>query len=543
MKVEIEMKPEDNIAAVPNATERTLRDLVTDLEARREHARQMGGPARIARQHAAGRQTARERIDMLIDSGSFAEIGLLAYPEHPKDEWGGADGFILGRARVDGRDVAIVAMDATTHQATAAFVNARKQMRHSWLSGRAGVPHIHLVEADGGRMPDITGWRFGALPLLFDQFPHPPQFHRAPRITVALGPCYGDASLNCVSADVIVMTETASIALGGPVVMANATGEKTTSSFLGGPESEGLARTAMVVSSEAEAMQMVKRYLSYFPNHAGEPAPRAEPRAPSTDPEAILDLVPMNPKRAYDVRKVLNAIVDADSITVFRPNFGKSLFTAFARIEGMPIALGASQPIARGGVVDAEAGEKLMAFADIADSFNLPLVILGDLPGALIGGDEERKGLLKTVFKGCEAMARLSVPKIFIVTRKSYGGGYVMLGGWPVRPDYIAAWPSAEISFMSSEFGIPTVYRKQLDEARASGGEEAYRSLLDLLKQDWANDTGPYAHAAHFWIDDVIDPRETRQVIVRAIEDSWGTFPRVTTVGLGEDASKRWRDY
>lgn len=505
---------------------------VRDLLERRAQARQMGGERRVERHHSSGRLTARERIDLLVDPGSFYELGLLALPERRLDTGeGAADGVLTGWATIDGRKVAVIAIDATVLSGTTAPVNARKQVHLIQAAGKAGVPIVTLADADGGRMPDIMGWRFGGLPLDFKLFLTPPEgYATVPRLCGALGPCYGDSALQAAAAHFTVMKRDASIALSGPSVVATAVSEQVDHVDLGGPEvAAGIVGTAhAVVDDEPAAIEMLRRALSYFPDHADAPAPRAHPVPPAGDAERLLTIVPVEAKRGYDMRKVLECIVDAGSQLPWRADQGKNLITSLARIEGSVVGVVANQPMHRAGTLDVAALEKYLAFIELCDRFNFPLVQLHDVPGLMIGSQEERRGIVKYLELVAARISTVTVPRIGVILRKSYGGGYFLMGGMQTAPDLLVAWPTAEIGFMAPDAGVATVHRGDLEDELARNGEDARAALFARLVKEWSSESEPWEAAAHYYLHDIIDPRDTRRAIHTAIEFTWGNRPRVS---------------
>lgn len=525
-------EPVTRRTAQPGQAAVGMRELVELLRQRREQALLMGGERRVARQHASGRLTARERIELLIDVGSWYEIGLLALPEHRSpDGVGACDGVITGWGEIEGRQVAVIAIDATVLSGTTATINARKQVALVSAAGRAGVPVVFLADADGGRMPDLLGWRFGGLPLDFRQFLGSPEGRsEVLRLCAALGPCYGDSALQAASAHFTVMTETASLALSGPQVVQDATGELVTHQELGGPDvaAATVGSASAVVRSEQEAIEQLRRVLGYLPDHAGAPAPTVAPLPPSRDPESLLDVVPTERRQGYDVRRLLQSVVDGGSLLEWRARQGPSLYAALARIDGSTCAVAASQPLHLGGALDVSALDKYLALIELAETFNLPLVLFHDVPGLLIGTQEERRGVLVYLERIATALSTATVPRIAVVVRKSYGGGYFLMGGKQAGPDLLVCWPSAEIGFMAPEAGVATVHRGRLERQQARGGAVSRAELFEELLLEWQHESEPWEAAAHFLVDDVIDPRETRHVISRAIDFTWGSRRRVS---------------
>jgi acetyl-CoA carboxylase carboxyltransferase component len=507
---------------------------IDELERRRAEALAMGGPERIARHEESGRRTARDRIASLIDPGSWREIGLHALPEIRREAPSPGDAIVTGLARVGGRKVGVVAIDATVLAGTTAPVNMRKQNRVAEWCGRKGLPLIFLSDNDGGRLPDLLGWRFSGVPFDFTSFLQSPAGSPAiPRITAVLGPSYGDAALHAAIADLVVMRRDAAIALSGPPVIKGAIGEDVTGEELGGPavahETSGSAH--VVVDGEDEAIDTIKRFLSYMPDAADLPAPIAPPVPPARDPSELPDLVPASSRRGYDMRKVLQAIVDGGSLFEWGERFGRSLICALARIEGHPVGIVASQPMQRAGVLDVPALTKEHRFVELCDTFNIPLAFLQDVPGLMIGTEAERGGILGCYERLAAALARAQVPKVAVIVRKAYGGGHIALGGRPVKPDLLVAWPSAEMGFMAPDTGVRTVHRRRLDALEAEEGIEARDARAAELEAEWAAESQPWEAAANIILDDVIHPAETRQVIAEAIDFAWGTRARVTGKG------------
>lgn len=505
-----------------------------ELRSRKEKALEMGGAERVARHLESGRLTARERIDRLVDLGSFTEIGLLAEPEIKRDQPMAADAVITGLARVSGRKVCLLAIDATVLAGTTAPVNMRKQNRVAEWAGRRGLPLICLSDNDGGRLPDLLGWRFSSVPFDFTSFLQSPAgFPEVPRVTAILGESYGDAALHAAMGSYVVMRKDTAIALSGPPVIRAAIGEDVEADELGGPavsaDTNGSAHA--VVEDEDEAIESVKRFLGYFPDSAELPAPVSAPAEPSRDPAVIADLVPTNARRGYDMRRVIESLVDAESILPWGDRYGKSLLTCFARFDGEPVGVVASQPIQRAGVLDVPALRKEARFIDLCDTFNLPLVFLQDIPGLMIGTDAERAGILRAYEEVVTRLSRAEVPKIAVIVRKAYGGGHIALGGRPVKPDLLLAWPGAEMGFMAPETGVRTVHRRKLDRVEQEEGPEARAALLRQLEEEWAAESQPWEAAANIILDDIIEPTETRERIITGIDFAWGSRARVTKAG------------
>lgn len=508
---------------------------LAELERRREEALAMGGPDRIQRHHESGRLTARERIEALIDRGSWRELGLLAQPELRRELYAPADAVVTGLARVSGRRVCILAIDATVLAGTTAPVNMRKQNRIAHWAGTRGMPLICLSDNDGGRLPDLLGWRFSSVPFDFSSFLQSPAgFPAVPRVTAVLGPSYGDAALHAAMGDLVVMKQDTAIALSGPPVIKGAIGEDVDAEELGGPAvAAGVNGSAhVVVKGEEEALDAVRRFLTFMPDSAALPAPVTPPVDPTRDTDELLTLVPREPRRGYDMRKVLEAIVDGGSLFHWGDRFGRSLICAFARFDGEPVGVLASQPMQRAGVLDVPALTKELAFVELCERFNLPLVFFQDVPGLMIGTEAEKGGILRCYERVVTRLAQATVPKLAVIVRKAYGGGHIALGGRPVKPDLLVAWPGAEMGFMAPDTGVRTVHRRRLEEVARSQGDAARDELVASLETEWATESEPWEAAANIVLDDVIDPRETRELIIAGIDFAWGSAARVSKEGL-----------
>jgi len=511
-------------------------DPFEELERRRRQGLEGGGPQYIEKIRASGRQTARERIDQLIDPGSWYELGMLAEPEHRRPEKiTTGDGVITGLGRIGGRRVAIIAIDTTVLTGTTAPVNMRKQNRIAEWAGRRHMPLICISDNDGGRLPDLLGWRFSGVPFDFGTFLQAPAGEPSiPHMTAVLGPAYGDAALHAAMGHFVVMRDDAAVALSGPPVIEAAIGEVVSADELGGPKvaHETSGAVHKVVKSEEDAFASMRRYLEYMPDSAALPAPTAPAVDPARDPAELATLVPREPRRGYDMRKVIECIVDADSFFQWGERYGRSLITGFARIEGNTVGMIASQPMQRAGVLDVPALSKLAQFAKLCDTFNIPLTFLQDVPGLMIGKDAERGGILAGYKNVVTTLAYARVPKIAVVVRKAYGGGHIALGGRPVRPDLLFAWPTAEMGFMAPDTGVRTVYKRKLEQVLNDEGREAHDALVAQLEAEWAAESEPWEAAANIILDDVIVPESTRRVIADGLEYAWPTGPRVTPTGV-----------
>ena len=493
---------------------------LVELERRRKLALAQGGPQRVARQHERGRLTARERVALLVEPGSFVELGQLAHSSRPEiGEAAAADALITGIGLVNGRKVAVLAVDSTVLAGTTGWVGARKQAQLVAMATRQGYPLICLGDSNGGRIPDMLGSDFaGALGNHEgeDFLGFRLEEERIPRVTAILGNAYGDPALWSAVSDFVVMVKGGTVGLSGPPLVAGSIGEVLDHEELAGPDV--VMKTTGLVSqqaeTEADCMAALRRFLGYLPSHAGLTAPLATPRPARTDPSRLPSLVPVESQRAYNVLKVIDAIVDADSFFELQGSFGRSLVTGLARIDGRPVGVLANQPLHQAGVLEAASLVKARKLIDLCDGFGLPLIFLQDMPGVLIGSKSERSGVAVRLMELYRRLAKVSVPKICIVLRKAFGFGWVVMGGSPMGIDYICAWPNAQIGFMSASNGVQVLHRRQIAAAQEADGEAAARALAAELEREVGRDNAPWKAASLAYLHNVIHPQESRQAVI-----------------------------
>jgi acetyl-CoA carboxylase carboxyltransferase component len=513
---------ENNVPAEP-----TMEKLIDQLAEAQTKARVMGGPIALKRHRDAGRIPVRERVELVLDADSWFEIGALGLPEMRSEKHVPGDAVVTGFGTIDGKPVGVIGIDATAVAGTTAPTSMRKQGRLIELAQRQGIPIVLLCDADGGRIPDVMGWRFSNLPLDFKSFLKPREGQAlVPRAAAVLGPSYGDSALHASTAHFVVMVESASIALSGPSVIESAIGETVSDAELGGPaEAQESGNAHMAVASEVDAFEAISAFLSYLPSNSMLPAPVAPARPPVVDPAELTRIVPAGSRSAYNMEDVIEAIVDGDSFFPWGAGWGSSMITGFARIEGHPVGVVANQPLIRAGALDPAALTKEHDFVDLCDNFNVPLVFLHDVPGLMIGTQAERGGILRGYERLVTRIADARVPKVGVLVRKAYGGGHFAMGGRPTHPDFLFAWPSAEMGFMAPETGVLTVFRRKLMAVREEQGDAAHDALVAQLVEEWRHESEPWEAAAHLSLDDIIHPAATRQVLSRALTIAWGSHP------------------
>ena len=508
----------------------TRREATEELHRRREKALQQGGPTKVAAHRAKGHLTARERIDVLFDEGTFVEIGMFAHSDNPDvGQEAPADGVVTGVGDINGRKAVVVAIDATVLGGSNGRIGLRKQGHMNYLAETKGVPLVVLGDASGGRMPDMLEDTFAEVNGLYEGeviFGLRHRRVRIPRVTAIMGTAYGDPAFYAAASDFVAMNEDAAIGLSGPPVVAGAMGLRITDQELGGRDvvakQSGIAHA--VCSDDEAAINALREYLSYLPVNDTQPAPHIEQwRPPASDPEALSELVPEDFRRAYDVRAVIQGVVDQDSFFEVHRDYGRAVVAGLARIEGRPVVVVANQPLHRAGVADADALKKTCALVQIADDFRLPIVFLQDLPGVMIGPDSEKAGMLREAIHLLRAVTTATVPRVTVVLRKAYGFGWVLFGGYPSGADYVVTWPDAQVNFMAPATGAIVVNKRRLDEVRTSEGEEAYRALAAELAEEMNRGSETWRPAGRAAIHAVIEPSQTRQAVIDGIYvgESW----------------------
>lgn len=494
----------------------TVEEQLAEYDRRREKALAMGGEAKLARRRAAGILNARERIDYLVDEGSFLESGLFGHSSvvaADKDRTP-ADGKISGYGRLDGREVAIVANDFTVKGASSSATNGKKIGQMKRVATQRGLPMVFLGESSGARMPDTMGSR-GMGALLGND---PTQYQRlreTPWASAVLGDCYGSSTWYAVLSDFNVMRKGAVMAVSSARLSSLAIGEQVEPEELGGwrlhYQTTGYADRA--VATDEEALDAVKAFLAYLPAHHNEAPPR-RPTGPDDEPDVgkILDHLPESRTRVYDMRKLIRAVVDKESYFELKPGFGKAGVTALARLAGNTVGFVANNPFFKGGALDADACDKFVSMLVLCDSFNIPIVMLVDTPGFVIGTDAERRRAPGKIMNFMNALSLCTMPKLSLILRKSYGQAYLNMGGGR-NSDEVAAWPTAEVSFMTPEFAVQVVHGSG-DAAFRDPESEEFQRALGRMEEDGSI----WDIAGNYAVQHVIRPEETRNYLLRMLE-------------------------
>ena len=482
-----------------------------DLDRRRSRVEEMGGGNKLAARRAQGLLSARQRLDVLLDKESFTEVGEFAVSHLPTmHDRTPADGKVTGFGRIDGRTVGVVSNDFTVLGASSSRTNARKIRYVKTVARKRGLPVVFLGESSGARMPDAMG-ADGTVAGADD----PLQYIRrreAPWVSAVLGPCYGSSAWYASLSDFVVMRKGAVMAVSSPRLTAMAISEDIDAEELGGwrvhTQYSGLVDLA--VDTDEEALALCRHFLSYLPSNHGELPPLAPVPEGADDPQRgdyIARALPQSRTRGYDMRKILECIVDPGSLFELKRLFGRSLITALSRIDGRTVGLVASNPMFKGGAIDPEACSKATSFIVLCDSFNVPLIFLADQPGFLIGRTGELKGATGRVMNWMNALSLCTVPRIAIVARKSYGQALLNmgLGG---NADETCAWTTAEINFMDPRYAVQIVYGSEV----AEDPERLENALSEMSAGVSAFDA-----AESLTVGSVIDPRSTRDYLKDAL--------------------------
>ncbi|MEH6944129.1 acyl-CoA carboxylase subunit beta [Bacillus sp. JJ722] len=492
-------------------------DKINDLYDRKREVELGGGDLKIEKQHEKGKLTARERIDLLIDPGTFVEIG--PFIEHRCVDFGldevdgPGDGVVTGYGKVNGRDIYLFSQDFTVFGGALGEMHAKKIANVMDLAAKNGAPFIGLNDSGGARIQE------GVLSL--DGYGH--IFYRnsiysgvIPQISVIMGPCAGGAVYSPAITDFVFMVEkTSQMFITGPKVIETVTGEKISSEGLGGAKVHNSISGAahFKAPSEEEVLQNVRALLSYLPqNNTEKPLVESYNEEDDYRPE-LTDVVPIEGTRPYDVRKVVEQVVDDGSFMEVHKDFARNVVVGFARVKGQSVGLICNQPKFLAGGLDIDSSDKAARFIRFCDSFNIPLITFEDVTGFFPGVKQEHGGIIRHGAKILYAYSEATVPKLTVILRKAYGGAYVALNSKSIGADIVFAWPNAEIAVMGSEGAANIIFAREIQNSE--NPEETRAKKIEEYRQKFAN---PYVAASQGMVDDVIDPRETRIKIIQALD-------------------------
>lgn len=491
-------------------------DRLEELKRRRERARLGGGAERIARQHKAGKLTAYERLEVLLDDNSFVELDPFVVhrtSDFPLEKIPG-DGVVTGYGRIWGRKVYVFAQDFTVFGGSLSEAHAEKICKVMDLAMKAGVPVIGLNDSGGARIQEGVVSLGGYAEIFLRNVLASGVI---PQISAILGPCAGGAVYSPAITDFILMVQhTSYMYVTGPKVVKTVTHEDVTHEELGGADTHaaksGVAHFAE--PDEISCLERIRELISYIPQNNRETAPRLFCDDPPDRSEPTLNaIIPESPTQPYEMRKIIELIVDNGVFLEVHKDWAQNIVVGFARLDGRSVGIVANQPAHLAGVLDINASVKAARFVRFCDCFNIPLITFVDVPGFLPGTDQEWNGIIRHGSKLLYAFAEATVPKVTVITRKAYGGAYDVMSSKHIRGDFNFAWPSAEIAVMGPKGAVEIIYRKEIEQA--SDPDALEEKLVQEYIERFAN---PYIAAERGYVDDVIEPAQTRSILIKSLE-------------------------
>jgi acetyl-CoA carboxylase carboxyltransferase component len=496
----------------------SIDEKIAQLHALRAQARLGGGPQRIEAQHAKGKLTARERLSLLLDDGSFQELD--AFVTHRITDFGLAsnrplgDGVVTGYGTINGRMVLVYAQDFTVFGGSLSEAHAEKICKILDLAMKNGIPVIGLNDSGGARIQEGVVSLGGYADIFLR---NTMASGVIPQISAILGPCAGGAVYSPALTDFIIMVkDTSYMFVTGPDVVRAVTHEDVTFETLGGAmvhnTTSGVAHFA--ANSEEEAIHIIRRLMDYIPSNNMEDPPMVEPTDdPMRMDEELNSIIPDNPNKPYDMKEIILRVVDNGEFLEVQEYFAQNIIVGFARLNGRSVGVVAQQPSVLAGVLDINASIKAARFVRFCDCFNIPLITFEDVPGFMPGVAQEHGGIIRHGAKLLYAYCEATVPKITVITRKAYGGAYDVMSSKHIRGDMNYAWPTAEIAVMGPDGAVNIIYRDEI--ARSPNPEETRQRLIEEYRAKFAT---PYVAAARGYLDDIIEPKETRPKLIAALE-------------------------
>ncbi len=506
-------------------------DAREELSRREKEAESGGGKERRERQHREGKLSARERIELLLDEGSFEELDKFV--THRCTDFGmeatktAGDGFVTGYGRVEGRLVYVFAQDFTVFGGSLSEANAAKVCKVMDLAVRNGAPLVGLNDSGGARIQEGVKSLAGYADIFLR---NTMASGVIPQLSAIMGPCAGGAVYSPAITDFIFMTrETSYMFVTGPDVIRTVTHEEVTKQELGGAmthnATSGVAH--FVAGGDEECLAMIRELLGFLPSNNLDEAPRKETSDPADRAEPLMNtVVPEDPRAPYEIRDVIHGVVDDRYFFEVQEHFAKNIVLGFARMDGRTVGIVANQPAFLAGVLDINASVKGARFVRFCDAFNIPLITFEDVPGFLPGTQQEFGGIIRHGAKLLYAYAEATVPKITVITRKAYGGAYCVMSSKHIRTDMNFAWPTAEIAVMGPEGAVNIVYRRELERAAEGEREGLRKEKVAEFRERFAN---PFVAAERGYVDDIIEPARTRGKLIaalRSLENKRDTNPR-----------------
>jgi len=499
----------------------SVRPEIQKLREMRKKARLGGGPEAIEKQHKRGKLTARERIELLLDPDTFVEIDMFV--THRATEFGMekrkalGDGVVTGFGKVNGRKVFVIAQDFTFMGGSLGEMHAAKIVKAMKMALSVGAPVIFLNDSGGARIQEGVDSLKGYGEIFYMNVMASGVI---PQIAAIMGPCAGGAVYSPALMDFIVMVKkTSFMYITGPRVVKAAIGEEVDHFQLGGAEvhatKSGMAH--FIAEDDKHAIEIIKKLLSYLPSNNMEDPPRIPT---GDDPERrdyeLDNIVPEDPNKAYDMYEIIKRVVDKDTFLEVHALWARNAIVGFARLNGYTVGIVANNPAYMAGVLDIDSSDKIARFVRFCDAFNIPIITFVDVPGYLPGTRQEHGGIIRHGAKVLYAYSEATVPKLTVIVRKAYGGAYIAMASRHLGADYVVAWPTAEIAVMGPEGAAEIIFRKELEKAKTP--EERQQLLEKLAKEYREKLANPYVAAARGYIDDVIEPNETRPKLIKALE-------------------------
>lgn len=494
-----------------------MQEKLANLEQKKQEALLGGGAKRIESQHKKGKLTARERLEVLLDSNSFEEIGMLV--THRSTNFGLenekylGDGVVTGYGKINGRLVYVFSQDFTVMGGSLAEAHAQKICKIMDLSMKNGAPLIGLNDSGGARIQEGVVSLGGYADIFYKNVQ---ASGVVPQLSAIMGPCAGGAVYSPALTDFIVMVENTSyMFVTGPNVVRTVTHEEVSSEDLGGASAHSTKSgvTHLTAENDVAALKVIRQMLSYMPQNCEETPARLPYEAGNERREGLNGIIPANPNQPYDIKEVISAVVDEESWLEVHKDYAENIVVGFARLAGRSIGIVANQPAFLAGVLDIKSSNKAARFVRFCDAFNIPLLVLEDVPGFLPGTDQEWNGIISNGAKLLYAFSEATVPRVTVITRKAYGGAYDVMNSKHIGADMNFAWPSAEIAVMGAKGAAEIIFKKEI--AEAADKEAKWKEKEVEYAALFAN---PYSAAERGYVDEVIEPAVTREKLIRAFE-------------------------
>jgi len=493
-----------------------IEEIVQDLNQRKEKLQLGGGQEKLDRQHQGGSLSARERVSALLDQDSFQESGLFA--KHRCTNFGmtdkemAADGVVTGAGSINGRLVHVASQDFTVVGGSAGEAHCNKIVQMTQSSLKTGSPFIMINDSGGARIQEGIDSLSGYGKVFYNNVM---LSGVVPQISIICGPCAGGAAYSPALTDFIIQTRAALMFITGPSVIKAVTGEVVTAQDLGGPiaQMNNSGVVHFIAEDDLDAINICKRLLSFLPSNNLEDAPQLQADEVIIPDKRLNTVIPLDPKQRYDVRDVIGHIVDKADFMEVQSSFAPNIVIGFARIQGRSVGIVANQPNVMAGVLDINASDKASRFIRFCNAFNIPLITFVDVPGFLPGVEQEHGGIIRHGAKMLFAYAATTVPKITVVLRKAYGGAYLAMCSKDLDADRVVSWPSAEIAVMGADGAVDVIFRNEIKNA-----DDPALRRQELVKEYRETFATPYAAAAHFQVDDIIEPAETRRYLAMSLD-------------------------